>query len=210
MPSLKELQMYVDITCSLNIIQSRNPNIPVVQNQMIIFFYTLLSQQFSFNNSGHHWGMILFDKLFCTRFMVHDFQFAVKKITFREIKETPWPQSASELYRPSDSCLFSKLVSALADSGCHVVSVKNPYSRILGFLDRSRYFYFQVAPQLYSRGWVDPVPDALLLRKSGSSGNQILDLWICSQELWPLGHRGVLQRIKIISKIKFCIQFLEL
>jgi hypothetical protein len=27
-----------------------------------------------------------------------------------------------------------------ADRGCHVVSVTNPYGRILGFLDRSRYF----------------------------------------------------------------------
>jgi hypothetical protein len=33
------------------------------------------------------------------------------------------------------------------------------YGRILGFLDQSRYFFFQVPPQLYSRGWVDPVPD---------------------------------------------------
>jgi hypothetical protein len=32
------------------------------------------------------------------------------------------------------------------------VSVTDPYGRILGFLDRSRYFFFQVAPQLYSRG----------------------------------------------------------
>jgi hypothetical protein len=31
-------------------------------------------------------------------------------------------------------------------------NVTNPYSRILGFLDRSRYYFFQVAPQLYSRG----------------------------------------------------------
>jgi hypothetical protein len=43
------------------------------------------------------------------------------------------------------------------------------YGRILGFLDRSRYFFYQVAPQLYSRGWVDPVPDPLLLRISGST-----------------------------------------
>jgi hypothetical protein len=27
-----------------------------------------------------------------------------------------------------------------------------PYCRILGYLDRSRYFLFQVAPQLYSQG----------------------------------------------------------
>jgi hypothetical protein len=31
---------------------------------------------------------------------------------------------------------------------------------------------FQVAPQLYSRGWVDPVPNPLLLRKSDSAGKR--------------------------------------
>jgi hypothetical protein len=62
-----------------------------------------------------------------------------------------------------------------ADRGCHVVSVTDPYGRILGFLDRSRYFFLQVFPQLYSRGWVDPVPDPLLLRKSGNAGNRTRD-----------------------------------
>jgi hypothetical protein len=42
-----------------------------------------------------------------------------------------------------------------------MVSVTDPYGRILGFLDRSRYIFFQVAPQLYSRGRVDPVTDPL-------------------------------------------------
>jgi hypothetical protein len=37
---------------------------------------------------------------------------------------------------------------------------------------------------------VDPVPDPLLLRKSGSSRNRTRDLWICSQELWQLDYRG--------------------
>jgi hypothetical protein len=41
-----------------------------------------------------------------------------------------------------------------------------------GVLDQNGYFFFQVAPQLYLRGWVDPVPDPLLLRKSGSAGNR--------------------------------------
>jgi hypothetical protein len=68
-------------------------------------------------------------------------------------KKKPWPQSASELYRPSERRLSAKLVPTfLADRGCHVVSVTNPYSRIPDFLDRSRYYFFQVAPQLYSRG----------------------------------------------------------
>jgi hypothetical protein len=54
------------------------------------------------------------------------------------------------------------IVNFFADRGCHVVTVTDPYCRILGFIDRSRYFFYQVAPQLYSRGWVDPVPEPLL------------------------------------------------
>jgi hypothetical protein len=64
-------------------------------------------------------------------------------------------------------------VSAFADRGCHLASVTYFYGRILGFPDQRRYFFFQVAPQFYSRGWVDPVPDPLLLRKSGSAGDRI-------------------------------------
>jgi hypothetical protein len=43
------------------------------------------------------------------------------------------------------SRLSAKLVPALADRGCYVVSVTDPYGRILSFLDRSRYVFFQVA-----------------------------------------------------------------
>jgi hypothetical protein len=83
---------------------------------------------------------------------------------------------------PSNRHLLVKLVPTFADRGCRVVSATDPHGRILGSLDRSRYYFFHVAPQLYSRGWVDPVADPLLARKSA--------LWICSQELWPLDHRG--------------------
>jgi hypothetical protein len=86
--------------------------------------------------------------------------------------------------------MSAKLVSTFADKGCHVVSATDPHGRILGFLGRSRYYFFQVAPELYSRGWVVPVPDPLLFRKPDSSGNRTRDLWICSQELWPLDHRA--------------------
>jgi hypothetical protein len=57
----------------------------------------------------------------------------------------------SELYRPSDSRLSAKLVPTFVDRGCNVVSATVPYG-ILGFLDRSRYSFYQVAPQLNSRG----------------------------------------------------------
>jgi hypothetical protein len=90
----------------------------------------------------------------------------------RKQTKTPWPEFASEVYRPSDRRLSAKLVPTSANRGNHVVSVTVTYGRILGFLDRSRYYFFQVAPHLYSRGWVDPVPDPLLLRKSGRAGNR--------------------------------------
>jgi hypothetical protein len=97
-------------------------------------------------------------------------------------KQTPCPESASELYRPNDRRLSTKLEPTFADRRCHVVSVTYFYGRILGFLDRSRYFFFEVAPQRLS----DP--------RSGPTTSQEIwsnpDLWICSQELWPLDHRG--------------------
>jgi hypothetical protein len=72
-------------------------------------------------------------------------------------KKTPRPESARKLYRPSDRRLSAKLIPISADRGCHVVSVTDPYDRILDFLYRSRYFFFQVALQLYSRGWAHSV-----------------------------------------------------
>jgi hypothetical protein len=85
-------------------------------------------------------------------------------------KEAPWPESASELYRPSDRRLSAKLVlTFLPIEGCRVVNVTDPYGRILGYLYRSRYFFFQIAPQMYSQCSVDPVPDPQLLGKCGSA-----------------------------------------
>jgi hypothetical protein len=98
----------------------------------------------------------------------------------------PWPESTSE---PSEHLLSVELVPTFANRGCHVVSVTDPYGRILGFLDRNPYFSFHVAAQLYLQGWVGPVPDPLLLRKSSSAGNRTQDLCIWSQELWALYHR---------------------
>jgi hypothetical protein len=87
-------------------------------------------------------------------------------------KQTPWPESATELYWPGDRLLSAKLVATFADRGRYVVSVTDPYGCTLGFLDRSNYIFFEVASQLISRGRVDPVPEPLLLRKSGSAGNR--------------------------------------
>jgi CBS-domain-containing membrane protein len=53
---------------------------------------------------------------------------------------------------PTEQPPLVSVVPTFADRGCHVVSVMNPYGRILGFLDQSRYYFFQVPPQLYSQG----------------------------------------------------------
>jgi hypothetical protein len=57
--------------------------------------------------------------------------------TSEKQKQTPWPESASELYRPSDRRLSAKIVPTFEDIGCHVVSVTDPYGRILSFLGTS-------------------------------------------------------------------------
>jgi hypothetical protein len=76
---------------------------------------------------------------------------------------TPWSESASELYRPSDRRSSAKWVPTFADRGCHVISVTDPYGRILGFLDRSRYFSIKLLLSC-----THP-----LLFFSGSAGNRI-------------------------------------
>jgi hypothetical protein len=69
----------------------------------------------------------------------------------QQAKKLNSPESASKLYRPSDRRLSAKLLPTCADRGRHVVSVTDPYGRILAFLDQTHHIFFQVAPQLYLR-----------------------------------------------------------
>jgi hypothetical protein len=62
---------------------------------------------------------------------------------------TQWQQFVNDLYQPNERHLSTKIVSTFADRGNCVVSTTDPHSRIIGFLDRSRYYFFQVA-HLYS------------------------------------------------------------
>jgi hypothetical protein len=49
-------------------------------------------------------------------------------------KKNPWTESASELYRPSDRLLSTKLVATVADRWCQEVSsTTNPYGRYSRF-----------------------------------------------------------------------------
>jgi hypothetical protein len=75
-------------------------------------------------------------------FWNHEKVFGLVTVSIAHVqtKQTPWSESASEPYRPSDRLLSAKWLPTFADKGCHVVSVTDPHGRILGFLDRSRYF----------------------------------------------------------------------
>jgi hypothetical protein len=63
-------------------------------------------------------------------------------------KQTQWPESESELYRPSDRRLSAKLLPNLRIEGCRVVSAADPLHN-LGLLDRSRYFLQSIPSVLF-------------------------------------------------------------
>jgi hypothetical protein len=82
-----------------------------------------------------------------------------------------------------------------------------PYSR---FSRQEPLLFYQVAPQLYSRGWVDHVPDPLLFFP-------LVVPWIepgppdlCSPELWPLDHRGGRKVMHFVLKRRSDICWLAL
>jgi hypothetical protein len=56
----------------------------------------------------------------------------IKRI-YPDRKQTPWSESASELYRPSDRRLSAKLVLTFEGRGCHVVSVTDPVAVFSSF-----------------------------------------------------------------------------
>jgi hypothetical protein len=106
----------------------------------------------------------------------------------KQNKQTPWSESASELYRQSDRRLSAKWLSTFADRGCHVVSVTDPYGRILGFLDRSRYISIKLLLSCTHEAEWTPFQAHYFFFWQCRESNP--GLRICSQELWPLDHRG--------------------
>jgi hypothetical protein len=105
------------------------------------------------------------------------------------IKETPWPKSARELYRPSDSRLSAKLVPTFADRGMSRGQLKR-------FL-RSQSRFSRPEPLLFLPG----SSSVVLTRLSGPRSRPTT-----SQELWPLGRRGsLINLLNILQKSCLCI-----
>jgi hypothetical protein len=104
----------------------------------------------------------------------------------RQLSSVLWPRTVSVYVLPKlhglspranytgraiDRRLSAKWLPTFANKGCHVVSVTDPYGHILGSRQEPLLFY-QVAPQLYSRGWVNPVPDTVLFFCSAGNRTQ--------------------------------------
>jgi hypothetical protein len=83
---------------------------------------------------------------------------------------TPWPESRERTIPTERPPLVGEVSANFCGySGAAWWARQILYGRNLGFLDRAVTFvFFQVA----SPGWVDTVPDPLLLRKSGRAGNR--------------------------------------
>jgi hypothetical protein len=73
--------------------------------------------------------------------------------TFRKVKKKLRGfESASELYRSNDRRRSAKLVLALADRGCHVVSATSPSDRNFDFLDLEPLLFLPSSSSNSSRG----------------------------------------------------------
>jgi hypothetical protein len=104
-------------------------------------------------------------------------------------KQTPWPYYTSELYRSSDRRLSTNLVPTFVDREYRVVSATHPlrsYSRLS--IPESLLFLPSSSSIVLSRLEWTPLQTHYFLEKSGSAANRTRDVWICRQELWPLGH----------------------
>jgi hypothetical protein len=119
-------------------------------------------------------------------------------------KQTLWVLVRKQTV-PTDAICRRNLVKTFVDRGVlRGQRGGSPTVVNLSFLDRSHYFSFKYLLIYPHKGWVDSVPDPLLLRKSVSNGNRTQDLWVCTQEHWPLDHRG--GHINYIYTMKYKLQ----
>jgi hypothetical protein len=93
--------------------------------------------------------------------------------------------------------LVGEVIAKFADRGCHVVSVMDPYGRILRFLDKSR--YFSIKYSFLNR--------CQLLLKHMPSGNFIFTYGFCNTVLiaLTLSH----EQIHILSPLPILISLLS-
>jgi hypothetical protein len=100
-------------------------------------------------------------------------------------KQTPWPLVRKRNLPTKRPPLVGEIYCQhLRREWCCVVSAADPLRSLISVFFRPELLpSFQVAPHLFSGGWLDPVPDSLLRRKFGSSWNRTQGFRVSSQEL---------------------------
>jgi hypothetical protein len=106
-------------------------------------------------------------------FLLTHYMFRPLRAIFR------WDIQLKKLHGLSPRANYTdRATAATRRSGCQLLRIEGatwsawslrPYSRISR---KEPLLFYKVAPQLYSRGWVDPVPDRLLLFFFDSAGNR--------------------------------------
>jgi hypothetical protein len=134
-----------------------------------------LSQSNKWNNSIRPWPLPsktfpFHRSSFCNSTLYNPGTCRTVELPIELTCKTPWPESASKLYRPSVRRLSAKWLPIFADRRCHLVSVTNPYGLILGFLDRSRYFSIKQLLSFTHEAERTPFQTHYLF--SGSAGNR--------------------------------------
>jgi hypothetical protein len=104
--------------------------------------------------------------------------------------EITWLLVWKKLHRASGRHFSAKLVPFLAGRGMSRVRATDIHGNYSRFSKSEPLLFIQVAPQLSSGGWMVPIPDPPLPRKSGRAGNRTRDLWICNNDLWLVENRG--------------------
>jgi hypothetical protein len=86
------------------------------------------------------------------------------------LNKIPWPESASELYRPSYCSFSTKLVPTFADRGFHVINVTDPLRPYSRFSRPGPLLLLPSSPSVVLTTLSGP--RSRLLRKSSSVGNR--------------------------------------
>jgi hypothetical protein len=115
--------------------------------------------------------------VWCSEFLATDPEVRFRFPALPDFLRSSGPESSSELYRPRDSRLSAKLVPTFC--GCKVPRGQRdgslrPYSR---FSRPGPLLFLSSSSSIVLTRLMDPVPDPLLLIKSGSAGNRSRDLF---------------------------------
>jgi hypothetical protein len=87
------------------------------------------------------------------------------------------------------------------------VNLRDLHGRILRFLDRSPYFFLPSSSSVALTRLSGPRFRTTTSQKTWQSWESNPDLWICSQELWPLYHSGCQSHLPFQTKQTCIVTF---